>query len=80
MFRARKQSPIAPKINPKIKRARYGMAARPPELFISKPNASDRNIGPDVNSKLIPHKFPKCNTASAQNGTESKNSLYGGIF
>lgn len=76
----RKQSPIAPKINPKIKRARYGMAARPPELFISKPKASVRNMGPDVKSKLIPHRLPKCSTVSAQKGTESSSSLYGGIF
>lgn len=67
-----------PKINPNIKRAKYGKAAKMPECSNLKPSTSDTNFGPPVNNKYKPQTLPKCDIANAQNGTERKIDLYGG--
>lgn len=57
-FDFRSASPIAPKMKPEKRRARYGRLAKMPAWARLKPSTSLMNFGAAVIKKYNPHRFP----------------------
>lgn len=66
----RTESPTWPNTKPEKSRAKYGKLANMPACAKLKPSTSLMNLGAAVIKKYNPHRLPKCNNASAMNGSD----------